>query len=309
MTHENTQGITAHMHNKTIVITGGTGGIGKQTALALATLGAQVIITGRSQASGEAALSELKQRSGSQRVDLLLADLSTQSGVRSLADQFKQKYDRLDVLINNAGLAAAQRRLTVDGVEADFATNVITPFLLTHLFMDRLKTSPSARVITLTGGNHPATIDLENLQAERSFLGLQTYSHAKLIMMAVMYEFAQRVQGTNVTINVCYPGQASTTMTQSVTPEMLPGFMRIIWPLFKLATRADRGQSAAKAARCSVYLASSAGVEGVNGKYFDTQSNMVDWPQAVLDQATRQRLWAMTEHLSHLSYGIPPERE
>jgi len=297
------------MHNQTIVITGGTGGIGKQTALALATLGAQVIITGRSQASGEAALSELKQRSGSQRVDLLLADLATQSGVRALADQFQQKYERLDVLINNAGLAAAQRRLTVDGVEADFAMNVITPFLLTHLFMDCLQTSPSARVITLTGGNHPATIDLENLQAERSFRGLQTYSHAKLIMMAVMYEFAQRVQGTNVTINVCYPGQASTNMTQSVTPEMLPGFMRIIWPLFKLATRADRGQSAAKAARCSVYLASSAGVEGVNGKYFDTQSKMVDWPQAVLDQATRQRLWAMTEQLSHLSYGIPPERE
>jgi len=289
------------MQNKTILITGGTGGIGKQTALALAKLGAQVMVTGRNQASGEAAVSELKQLSGNQRVDLLLADLSTQDGVHSLADQFKQKYDRLDVLINNAGLAESQRRLTVDSVEADFATNVITPFLLTHLFMDRLKTGPAARVISLTGGSHPAKIDLDNLQAERSFVGLTSYSHAKLIMMAVMYEFAQRVRGTNVTINVCYPGQASTNMTQSVTPGMFPGFVRIIWPLFKLATRSDGGRSAAKAARSSVYLASSAEVEGVNGKYFDTHSNMVDWPKAVVDQETRQRLWAITEQLSHIS--------
>jgi hypothetical protein len=117
-----------------------------------------------------------------------------------------------------------------------------------------------------------------------------------------MYEFAQRVQGTNVTINVCYPGQASTNMTQSVTPEMLPGFMRLMWPLFKLATRADGGQSAAKASRSSVFLASSAEVEGVNGKYFDTHSKMVDWPASVLDQATRQHLWAIAEQLTHIEY-------
>ena len=288
------------MQDKIILITGGTGGIGKQTTLTLAELGAQVIVTGRSQASGEAAISELKQLSGNQRVDLLLADLSTQAGIRSLAGQFKQKYERLDVLINNAGLAESQRRLTEDGVESDFAVNVITPFLLTHLLMGRLKSSPSARVVNLTGGEARGLIDLDNLQAERSFMGLNTYSHTKLIMMGMMYEFAQRVQGTNVTINVCYPGQASTNMTQSVTPEMAPGFMRLIWPLFKLATRPDGGQSAAKAARSSIYLASSAEVEGVNGKYFDTNSKIVAWPKAVLDQATRQHLWAIAEQLTQI---------
>jgi NAD(P)-dependent dehydrogenase (short-subunit alcohol dehydrogenase family) len=287
------------MQNKNVLITGGTGGIGKQTALALAKMGARVIVTGRNKSNGEAAVSELKQLSGNPRVDLLLADLSTQAGLRSLAEQFKAKYERLDVMINNAGLAASERQLTEDGIESSFAVNVITPFLLTHLLMDRLKSSPSARVINLTGGVHPAKIELDNLQAERSFMGLNTYSHSKLIMMAVMVEFAQRVEGTDVTINVTYPGNASTHMTRSVTPQMAPFILRLMWPIYKLMTRADGGQSAAKAARSSVYLASSAEVEGVNGKYFDTHSQIVDWPAAVLDQVTRQKIWTTTEKLSH----------
>ena len=288
------------MKNKIILITGGTGGIGKQTALTLAKMGAHVVVTGRSQASGEAAVSELKRLSGSQQVDLLLADISTQAGVRSLSDQFKAKYDRLDVLINNAGVAASARQLTEDGVESNFAVNAITPFLLTHLLMDRLKSSASARVINLTGGEAKGVIDLDNLQAERSFSGLNSYSHSKLVMMAMAYEFAQRVQGTNVTINVCYPGQAATNMTRSVTPEMLPGFMRFMWPLFKLAIREDGGKSAEKASRSSVYLASSVEVEGVNGKNFDTKSKMVDWPAAVVDQSTRQQIWKVAEQVSRL---------
>ena len=288
------------MKNKIILITGGTGGIGQQTALTLAKMGAPVVVTGRSQASGEAAVSELKRLSGSQQVDLLLADISTQAGVRSLSDQFKAKYDRLDVLINNAGLAASARQLTEDGVESNFAVNAITPFLLTHLLMDRLKSSASARVINLTGGEAKGVIDLDNLQAERSFSGLNSYSHSKLVMMAMAYEFAQRVQGTNVTINVCYPGQAATNMTRSVTPEMLPGFMRFMWPFFKLAIREDGGKSAEKASRSSVYLASSVEVEGVNGKNFDTKSKMVDWPAAVVDQSTRQQIWKVAEQVSRL---------
>ncbi len=289
------------MQNKIVLITGGTGGIGKQTALTLAKLGAQLVVTGRSQTSGQAAVQELKQLSGSQQIDLLLADLSTRQGVRSLAEQFNHRYERLDVLINNAGLAAPKRELTADGIETDFAVNVLAPFLLTHLLMASLKASPAARVISLTGGEAKGQIDLDNLQAERSFSGLSTYSHAKLVLMAVMYEFAQRTQGTNMTVNVCYPGQASTQMTRSVTPEMLPGLMRLIWPLFKQVVREDGGQSAAKASRSSVYLATSAEVTGISGQYFDTNCKRVVWPQAVLDQETRQKIWAITERLSQLA--------
>lgn len=286
------------MKDKRVLITGGTGGIGMQTALALAELGAQVIVTGRSQERGEAAVDELRQLSGNPRVDLLLADLSTQAGVRSLARHFERKFGRLDVLINNAGLAEGQRRLTEDGIEANFAVNVIAPFLLTHLLLGSLKSSPAPRVITLTGGNHPARLELDNLQGERSFVGLIAYSHTKLAMMAVMYEFAQRLHGSNVTINVCYPGQASTNMTQSITPDMLPPAMRATWPTFEMMTRPDGGKSAARAARCSVYLASSTEVEGFSGKYFDPDGRITDWPPPVRDPATRRKLWAIVEELA-----------
>ena len=289
------------MKNKTILITGATSGIGKLTALELAKAGAHIFITGRSQTSGAAAVAELQQKSGNQNIHLLLGDLSRQADVRSLAAALAQRVDHLDVLINNAGLAEAQRHITEDGIEAVFAVNVIAPFLLTQLLMPLLKASPSARVITLTGGDHhPTRIEMDNLQAERSFVGLTTYSHAKLVMMAVMFEYAQRIQGTHLTLNVCFPGQAITNMTRSVTPEMLPGLLRLMYPIFKLMTIPDNDKSAALAARTSIYLASSIAVEGVNGKYFDTNSKIVAWPAPVHDPDTRAKLWAMVEQLSHI---------
>lgn len=283
------------MKDKNVLITGATSGIGFQTALALAKMGAQVIVTGRSKTSAEEAVTKLKSASGNPRVDFLLADLSAQKNVRALAEQVKARVERLDVLINNAGLAASKKELTEDGIESDFAMNVVTPFLLTHLLMDSLKKSSSPRVVTLMGGDVPTTLDMDNLQSEKSFDGLNTYSQTKLAMMALMYEFAQREKG--VTINVCYPGQASTNMTRSVTPEMLPGFMRFLFPIFKLAVRDDGGKSAAKASRSSIYLASSKDVEGVSGKYFDTNCKEAAWPPAVMDSNTREKLWEIIELL------------
>ncbi|MCX6060616.1 MAG: SDR family NAD(P)-dependent oxidoreductase [Chloroflexi bacterium] len=289
------------MKNKIVLITGGTGGIGKQTALTLAKMGARIIITGRAKTSGDETVAEIKQASGNPNVDLLLGDLSAQAEIHSLANQFKIKNQRLDVLINNAGLASSKRELTADGIESNFAVNVIAPFLLTRLLMDSLKASPSARVINLMGGDVPAKLDMGNLQGQRSFDGLNSYSQSKLAMMLMTYEFARRVQGANVTVNVCYPGQASTNMTRSVTPEMFPRFMRFIFPLFKLMTRPDGGKSAEKASRSSVYLASSKDVEGLNGKYFDAKSKMVDFPAIVMDVTTRQKIWEVAEQVSRLS--------
>ena len=287
------------MKNKIVLVTGATSGIGKQTALTLAKMGAQVVVTGRSKQSGEEAVAEIKAASGNSNVDLLIGDLSAQANVHALAEQFKARYERLDVLINNAGLAASERKLTEDGIESNFAVNVVTPFLLTHLLMDSLKKSPSPRVVTLMGGDVPAKLDMDNLQSEKSFDGLNTYSQTKLAMMVLMYEFAQREK--DMTINVCYPGQASTNMTRSVTPEMLPRAMRWMFPVFKLMVRDDGGKSAAKAARSSVYLASSPEVEGVTGKYFDTNCKEAAWSSAVMDAGTREKLWSMTKQLSHIT--------
>ncbi len=286
------------MKDKVVLITGATSGIGKQTALALAKMGARVVITGRSQSSGESAVAEIKAASGNAKVDLLTGDLSAQKNVHTLAEQFKARHDRLDVLINNAGLAASERKLTEDGIESNFAVNVVTPFLLTHLLMNSLKKSPSPRVVTLMGGDVPAKLEMDNLQSEKSFDGLNTYSQTKLAMMVLMYEFAQREK--DMTINVCYPGQASTNMTRSVTPEMLPRAMRWMFPVFKLMVRDDGGKSAAKAARSSVYLASSKDVEGVSGKYFDTNCKAAEWSSAVLNANLRAQLWSTVERLARL---------
>lgn len=282
------------MKDNIILVTGATSGIGFQTALALAKMGAQVIITGRSKQSGEEAVAEIKAASSNPKVDLLLADLSAQKNVYALAEQFKARYDRLDVLVNNAGLVESERRLTEDGVEAIFSVNTVAPFLLTHLLMDSLKASLSPRVITVTGGDVVA-IDLENLEGEKTFLSLNTYSHAKACMMALMYEFSKREKG--VAINVCFPGGASTNMTASIKPEMAPTILKLIWPLFKWMTRPDNGKSAAKASRSSVYLASSPEVEGVTGKYFDTNCKIAGWSPVVLDAVTREKLWKIVEGL------------
>ena len=289
------------MKEKNILITGATSGIGFQTALALAKMDAQVIITGRSQKTAEEAVANIKSASGNTRVDFLLANLSAQKNVHALAEQFKARVERLDVLINNAGLAASKKELTEDGLESDFAMNVVSPFLLTNLLMDSLKKSSSPRVVTLMGGDVPAKLDMDNLQSEKSFDGLNTYSQTKLAMMVLMYEFAQREKG--MTINVCYPGQASTNMTRSVTPEMLPRAMRWMFPIFKLLVREDGGKSAAKAARSSVYLASSPEVEGVTGKYFDTNCKEAAWSPAVMDDDMRKTLWEQVEQITKRQSG------
>lgn len=285
------------IQDQRILITGGTGGIGFQTALSLAKAGAHIIVTGRNAASGAAAVAELRQTSGNPQVDLLLGDLASLAGVRALAAQLTQRSNQLDVLINNAGLAAPERRLTEDGIESNFAMNVVAPFLLTRLLLPQLQASPAARVVNLTGGSHPPRIEPDNLQAERSFVGLNSYSHAKLVMMAVAYEFAQRTQGTGITINVCYPGQASTSMTRQVTPSMLPGPLRLFWPIFRWATRPDNGASAKQASRSSVYLAISPEVEGLSSLYVDSRCRKASWPAAVLDDSLRHRLWEYLEGL------------
>jgi NAD(P)-dependent dehydrogenase (short-subunit alcohol dehydrogenase family) len=289
--------------DKVVLITGGTGGIGKQTATALARLGAQVIVTGRDRVRGEAGVLDIQRASGSYDVELLIADLSTQAGVRSLADQFKRRYARLDVLINNAGLLAQERQITADGLESDFAVNVIAPFMLTHLLMDVLMASAPSRVVNVSGGMSIwGKIDLDNLQAEKSFRGLETYSQTKTVMMALAYEFAHRIEGSGVTINVCFPGAASTAMTQALSPSALPPVMRLTWPVLKsMYMRDDSGKSAAKAAQSSVYLAASPDVEGITGRYFNTSSKPMDWPKDVNDDALRQRLWTLCEQLANVT--------
>ncbi|MEM7738191.1 MAG: SDR family NAD(P)-dependent oxidoreductase [Deinococcota bacterium] len=290
------------MHNKTILITGGTSGIGRETAIGLAKLGARVIVTGRDPHRGERAIKIIQQESHNHNIHLLLADLSTQAEVRGLAEKFQASFDRLDVLINNLGLLEGQLGMTSEGVEADFAVNVVTPFLLTHLLLDSLKKSDFARVINVTGGMPGAQLDLDNLQAEKGFQALKHYTNTKVAMMAMSLTFAETLEGTDIVLNVCYPGGASTNMTRAMTPSYLPWFMRPFFPLFKLMARDDAGKSAAKAARSSIYLASSAKIAGVTGKYFNTNSKQMDWPKDILDPNAQRVVWHLCEDLTGMEH-------
>jgi NAD(P)-dependent dehydrogenase (short-subunit alcohol dehydrogenase family) len=286
------------MENKIVLITGGTGGIGKQTAIGLAKLGAHLVITGRDKQRGEGAVKEIQQASGNKNIGLLLADLSVQAEVRRLANEVKTKYNRLDVLINNAGLLESKRRTTKDGIEAHFAVNVVAPYLLTLELLPLLKTSSPSRVINLTGGMPGSHLKVDDLLAEKSFMGLLTYTRTKAAMSAMSLEMAKRLEGSGVSIFVVYPGGASTSMSGSMTPAMIPLIMRPLWPIFKNMQKPDGGRSAEKASRSSVYAASTPAVAGETGIYINTNSKRVSWPKDILQESNRLAVWKLLEQLT-----------
>ena len=287
------------MQGKTVLITGGTGGIGKETAIGLAKMGAHVVVVGRDRVRGEAGVADIKAASGTTNVDLLLADMSSQADIRRLAADVADTYPRVDVLINNVGGLYRSAWKTVDGIETTLAMNHLAPFLLTHLLLPVLQRSQPARVINVTGGFPAAKVDLDNLQAEKSFRGLETYSRAKVVMMIGAYQMAQRIKGTGVTLNVAYPGGAATDMTGAMTRDMLPFAMRVAWPLFGIVMR---NAKPARAARSSIYLASSPDVAGINGAYFNTNNKQTAWPsKQILDEALRRRIWTFSEELTGLT--------
>ena len=283
------------LNGKTILITGGTSGIGQQTAVGLAKMGAHIIVTGRNQERGERGVTEIKQQSGNNNIDLLLADMTSLAEVRRLAAEVQDKYDRLDVLVNNVGLLPTERWETVDGIEATLAVNHVALFLFTHELLPILKASTPSRVINITGGsagNGP--IDFDNIQAEKSFVSLTHYTNSKKVMMAASYEFARRLEGSGVSLSVAYPGPAATNMTSVMAPDMVPFAMRLLWPIFKrFLSNADP----AKAAKSSIYLASAPETEGTNGKYYNTNGKSAAWNPKLIEDGVPERVWAMTEEM------------
>lgn len=289
--------MSTQMQGKTVLVTGGTGGIGRETAVGLARLGATVVVTGRDRERGEAAVAEIRLASANERVSLRIADMERQADLRRLAAEVAAAHPRLDVLINNVGYLGPARRLSVDGVEATFAVNALAPLLLTDLLRGPLAAA-GGRVINVTGGMPGRHLDLANLQAEKGYLGISSYSHAKLAMMALSYEQARRLAGTGITLNVAYPGAAATAMTAGMSPAMVPLWMRLIWPVFGLIMG---GAKPERAARSSIYLASAPEVAGVTGSYYDTNSRRVAWPAPVLDDTLRARLWEIGRGLAGLA--------
>ncbi|MEU5862107.1 SDR family NAD(P)-dependent oxidoreductase [Nonomuraea sp. NPDC047529] len=281
------------MRGKTALITGSTGGIGKETARGLAALGARVILVGRDPERVRQAVDELHASGG--QAEGVAADVTRRRDVAALAAQVAERCDRLDVLVNNVGASPPRRTLTEDGVEVTFAAHVLAPFTLTRLLLPLL----GGRVVNITGGIPGGPIEPDNLQAERRYLGwtFSQYNHTKTMLMAMSLRFAERVAGTGVTVNVAYPGHGHTPMNRSMTAAGFPYLYRPVVPLLRVAAPRLFGDLS-KPARSSIHLASSAEVEGVNGAYFSMKCRRVEWPASVLDRGNQDRVWALCESLT-----------
>ena len=275
------------LEGKTILVTGGTNGIGLVTARELARMGAQVTITGRSAEKSALVAGQIETLAGNP-VEFIAADLSVLAGIRQAASTFKEKHTQLHVLVNNAGGMFTQRRLTPDGYEYTFALNHLNYFLLTDLLLDLLKASAPARIINVSSNAHEhARINFENLQGEKRYIGLEAYGQSKLANLLFTYELARRLEGSGVTANAVHPGVVAT------------GFARNNGPVYNVGTwiagqlffrKPDRG------AQTSIYLAASPEVEGVSGKYFVDCKAVASRPQSY-DRAAAERLWKVSEAL------------
>jgi NAD(P)-dependent dehydrogenase (short-subunit alcohol dehydrogenase family) len=278
------------MGGKVVLITGGTSGIGKAAATALAAMGAEVVVTGRSRERGEAAVEEIQHASGNEGVSLMLADLTVQAEVRKLAEEFGRSHDRLDVLVNNAGAVFSKRGETADGIERTFALNHLAPFLLTNLLLDLLKESAPSRIITVSSeARRRAEIDFDDLQSERNYRGFQVYGKSKLANILFTYELAERLGGTGVTANCVHPGAVGTNFGMNNG-----GLMVLLFRALKPFMRSpERG------ADTLIYLASSPEVEGVSGRYFGDR-NVISSSQEPHDVSAQKRLWEASEELTNL---------
>jgi NAD(P)-dependent dehydrogenase (short-subunit alcohol dehydrogenase family) len=282
------------MNDKVCMITGANSGIGRATALGLAGMGATAVMVCRNRDLGQAAAQEIRAQSGNQRVELLVADLSSQAAIRSLAANFKARYSRLDVLINNAGIAPVRRSVTVDGIESVFAVNYLAPFLLTNLLLEALKASAPARVVNVAGDFHrKATIQFDDLMSEKAYTGVRANNQAKLALILFTYELARRLAGTGVTANCLHPGATATD--GPLNDPDLPAFSRTMYRLVRAFF-----QSPERGAETSIYLASSPDVDGVTGKYFIKKRAVASSPESY-DVAIAQRLWEVSSQLTGLA--------
>ena len=278
------------MSGRVVLITGGTSGIGRATAIGLASMGARVGITGRDpDRTGEAAAA-IARETGNPAVDVFVADLSSQAEVRRLAGEVISAYPRVDVLINNVGGYWDTRHVTVDGLEHTFALNHLASFLLTTLLLERLTQSAPARVVTVASGAHTmGRIDFDDLQGERSYSGSRAYNQSKLANVLFTYELARRLGASSVTANALHPGVVRTSFgagDPGAVQKLLVPFMR---PFMK---------SPAQGAATSIHLASAPGLDRVTGQYF-ANSRPKRSSKASYDTAVAARLWQVSADLVH----------
>jgi retinol dehydrogenase 14 len=281
------------MAGKTVLITGGTGGIGRATAVGLAAMGARVAITGRDRDRTEDAASEIRA-AGRGDVDVFVADLSAQSEVRRLAGEVLDALPRIDVLVNNVGGYWNTRHVTADGLEHTFALNHLAPFLLTNLLLERLTHSAPARVVNVSSAAHVAgRIDFDDLQGEKTYSGQRAYSQSKLANVLFTYELSRRLEPDAVAANALHPGVVRTGFGAED-----PGFIQRLFVPFARPFM----KSPMQGARTSITVASSPDLEQMTGLYFASNAPKRSSKRSY-DEADAARLWQVSADLVGLPAG------
>jgi NAD(P)-dependent dehydrogenase (short-subunit alcohol dehydrogenase family) len=282
------------MTGKTVVITGANSGIGFEASLELARLGALVVMVSRDRKRGETARQAVATLAKTPPT-LLIADLVSQASIRGLAVELHDRFDRIDVLINNAGGTFSKREINSDGLEATFATNHLASFLLTNLTLDLLIAAPAGRVVVVASEAHAKKLDMGNLQGEKHYGFFPAYSASKTANILFTYELARRMAGTSVTATAVSPGPSKTRFGDNMTG-MGGAFSKVMksMPFF---------HSAAAGAKVVVFAASSPDLDGVTGRFY-MKSKERKSKAVTHDRDLAARLWGISARLSNLEVSM-----
>jgi NAD(P)-dependent dehydrogenase (short-subunit alcohol dehydrogenase family) len=256
-----------------ILVTGSTDGIGRQSALELAAQGHRVVLHGRDPQRLEAAREAVAANASGPTPEAVCADLSVFDSVAEMAGTLRERYDRIDVLVNNAGVFQRHRRLTADGMETTLAVNHLAPFLLTGRLLDRLTAAPAGRIVNLTSTIHAQAFDPDVFLDPKAYDGFLAYSQSKLFNILFTLGLSERLQGTKVTANCLHPGVINTKL------------LRETW---------HGGDSVSKGARASTFVATNPSLAGVSGVYF-VDGRPTRPARVALDETVRRRLWELSE--------------
>ena len=267
--------------NKIVLITGATSGIGKETALGLAKLGATIVFTTRDNLKGEKTKKELIVATNNKDIHMLKCDLASFESIKNCCKEYKSKYDKLHVLINNAGVWDFKRRESKDGIENIFATNYLAPFLMTNLLLDVLKKSSPSRIVNVTSGMHYGTINFEDIEFKQKFSGAKAYRQSKLGLILYTRLLAKKLEGTGVTVNTAHPGMNKTDLGRDAG-----GFSKMIFKMM--------GKDPRVGAETSIYLASSSDVKNITGEYF-AKKEIKKSSKESYDMGLAKKLWDVSE--------------
>ncbi len=281
------------MAEKIFLVSGATDGIGRVTALKLAQIGGRVILIGRNAAKGERVIGDIKRASGNAEIEFELADLSSQSDIRALAERLNDRLPQLDVLVNNVGAWFNRRALSTDNIEMTFALNHLGYFLLTGLLLDKLKAAPAARIVNVSSMAHKGPqVSFDDPEGENGYSGWRAYQASKLANILFTYGLAEKLAGSSVTVNCLHPGFVASKFAHN-NGGWLKWMMIVVQQLAAISEE--------KGARTSFYLASAPEAEGVSGKYF-VKSEIAKSNAASHERAAQERLWQISEALTGFSY-------